>query len=316
MDAVKTTQIKANCVRYIKLGRKGTWESECFEKGIIRLGFRSQEYVSLFPSNDWEKKIISCYQDKNKGTITNYLNQVRSFFLDDGQTLWITFSKRKMWWAFVDPSQSPVKHSDGNGTYRKTLSGWQSKDINGKLLDVSVLSGNLTKTAGFKGTICELGNEAGCYALRRINAIQTPSVEKAEKLCEELCLIIVEMMRQLTPKDFELLVDLVFTTSGWRRLSIVGGTEKTIDMELVLPTTGEKAFIQVKTETNQTEFDDEYLDTFQEMSQFGRMFFVYHTAKKSVIKCDEEKVTIIDAEQLAKMVLDAGLISWLVEKAR
>ena len=41
-------------------------------------------------------------------------------------------------------------------------------------------------------------------------------------------------------------VDLVFANSGWRRLGQVGKTQKTVDIELMLPTTGERAFVQVK----------------------------------------------------------------------
>ena len=85
-------------------------------------------------------------------------------------------------------------------------------------------------------------------------------------------------------------------------------------MELVLPTTGEKAFIQVKSKTNQNEFDEKYLDVFQTMSQFGRMFYVFHTSGKTRINCAEDNVTIIDAERLAEMILDAGLVSWLIRK--
>jgi hypothetical protein len=45
-------------------------------------------------------------------------------------------------------------------------------------------------------------------------------------------------MQLLGPGDFETLVDLVFFTSGWRREGIVGKTQKTLDIDLVLPSTG------------------------------------------------------------------------------
>lgn len=53
-------------------------------------------------------------------------------------------------------------------------------------------------------------------------------------------------MRLLTLQDFELLVALVFANSGWRRAGQVGNTQKTVDIELMLPTTGERAFLQIK----------------------------------------------------------------------
>jgi hypothetical protein len=55
----------------------------------------------------------------------------------------------------------------------------------------------------------------------------------------------LEMMRLLEPRDFETLVDLMFSTSGWRR-GIIGNTQKTLDLDLLLPSTGERAFVQVK----------------------------------------------------------------------
>ena len=69
---------------------------------------------------------------------------------------------------------------------------------------------------------------------------------------------IVPLMRLLTWQDFELLVDLVFTNSGWRRVGPVGKTQKTVDIELMLPTTGERAFVQVKSSAGKRDLD-EYL---------------------------------------------------------
>ena len=38
-------------------------------------------------------------------------------------------------------------------------------------------------------------------------------------------------MKLLEPRDFELVVDLVFSTSGWRRQRTVGKTQKTVDLD-------------------------------------------------------------------------------------
>ena len=50
-------------------------------------------------------------------------------------------------------------------------------------------------------------------------------------------------MRLLEPKDFELLVNLVFSDDGWRMLCVVGRTQKMIDLDILLPSTGERAFL-------------------------------------------------------------------------
>lgn len=36
-----STRISADRVRYIKLGEGGSWEKECFERGIVRMGYNT-----------------------------------------------------------------------------------------------------------------------------------------------------------------------------------------------------------------------------------------------------------------------------------
>jgi hypothetical protein len=241
--------------------------------------------------------------------MTSQVNQVRAFFEDDGSGLWITFHLRQMWWTRLDTNFPAELHPDGDGTFRRTL-GWSPYDASGKPLNMDKLSGNLTKVAGYQGTICEVTDPT--YVLRRINAIQVPAVVEAHRLSTELQAAIIPLMRLLTPQDFELLVDLVFSSSGWRRVGSVGGTQKLVDLELILPTTGERAFVQVKSQTNQREFEDEYLAAFTAMSEVHRLFFVYHSG---VVEHVGAGVTVIGPERLAEMVIDTGMVSWLVEKA-
>jgi hypothetical protein len=304
--------IQAKFVRYIKLGRGGSWEDECLNNGIIRLGFSTEKQLSLCLAGKW-KEYAKLYEEKNKtrGVVTNYTNQVRSFFEDDGTTLWITFHKRQMWWTFMNPSAQAVVHPDGHGTFRKTKNGWKSLDIKGLPLNMDMLSGRITKVVGYQGTICEVKEPE--LVLRKLNAEITPEAERAKKSRSDLWIAVIDMLRLLTWRDFETLVDLIFSTSGWRRLSIVGGHEKTIDIELILPTTGERAFIQVKSETNQQEFD-EYQDQFLGINQFDKMFFVYHTSKFNIKKSNANGIIVIGPERLAEMVLEAGLVSWLIQK--
>ncbi|MBA2525198.1 MAG: hypothetical protein H0V18_05345 [Pyrinomonadaceae bacterium] len=54
----------------------------------------------------------------------------------------------------------------------------------------------------------------------------------------------IDLMKLLGDRDFEILFDFVFTTSGWRGVSIVGKTRKTLDLDLILPRPGQ-AFVQV-----------------------------------------------------------------------
>lgn len=310
---MRERRITAARVRFIKLGEGGCWEKECLRDGIVRLGYDTQHHFALCDEGRWDEvKDIYAAQNPKKGVATGTVNQVRWFCEEDGTTLWVTFHDRQMWWAFMDPNVRAVLHSDGEGIFRPTREGWRNTDIHDGPLTLDVLAGSFTKVVGYRRTICKVKDVS--YVLRRVNAQQRQEVVDALAATEQMRGVVVRMMRLLTPKDFELLVDHVFTSSGWRRLGIVGGTERTVDMELILPSTQERAFVQVKSATTQREFDDEYRPAFVRMREadvFHRMFFVFHTG---TVRADLDDVTILGAENLATLVMDAGLVSWLIRK--
>ena len=170
------------------------------------------------------------------------------------------------------------------------------------------LSGALTKLAAYRGTSCDV--DVAEYVVRRINGQKTPEVERAIVAFEEMKASVLGMIRLLGPKDFETLVDLVFSISGWRRQGIVGKAQKTLDLDLFLPSTGERAFVQIKSRTSSAELAN-YVRMFDELDSFNRMFFVYHSGKAET---DDERVIVIGPEKLAEMAVDAGLVMWLIRK--
>jgi hypothetical protein len=105
-------------------------------------------------------------------------------------------------------------------------------------------------------------------------------------------------------------VDLVFSTSGWRRQGPVGKTQKTLDLDLTLPSTGERAFVQVKSKTTSAELA-EYITKFNDLGLYGRMFYVFHSG---VANTDDDRVIVVGPDKLAELVLDAGLANWLIRK--
>jgi hypothetical protein len=136
--------------------------------------------------------------------------------------------------------------------------------------------------------------------------------EHALAAVQELRSCALALIRMLAPQDFELLVDLVFTTSGWRRVGVVGRTQDTLDIDLLLPSTGERAFVQVKSKTTSIELA-EYIAKFGDRADlYSRMFYVYHSGTPSAP--DDRRVTLIGPEHLADLVVDAGLTGWLIEK--
>lgn len=297
-------------VRYIKLGEGGRWEKECLANGIIRFGFGSSraDRFELCRTGQWENLTKSFIAEgKTKGTATRFTNETRLFFEDDGSTLWITFIGERLCWGFLE-STPPEPHADGHGVWRTVSDGWHWTDGNGDPLTKDRLSGALTKLAAYRGTSCDVDVED--YVVRRINGDKTPEVERAVLALDAMKCSILELMRLLGPRDFEMLVDLVFSTSGWQRQGIVGKTQKTLDLDLMLPSTGERAFVQVKSKTDSAELAD-YVGKLAELGPYDRMFYIYHSGDAVT---DDERVTVIGPEKLAELVLDAGLANWLIRK--
>lgn len=298
-------------VRYIKLGEAGKWEKECVENGIIRFGFGSSsaERFPLCQAGRWDALATSFLEaGRTKGTATRFANETRLFFEDDGTTLWITFVGERLYWGMLRKEQLSAQHPDGNGVCRTVAGGWRCTDVNGESLTKDRLSGALTKLASYRGTSCSV--DVAFYVIRRINGQKTPEVECAIARLQEVTQSAQELMKLLDPYDFETLVDLVFSTSGWRRLGTVGKTQKTLDLDIVLPSTGERAFVQIKAKTNSTELA-EYVGKLEDHGPYDRMFYVFHTGKAGT---DDERVSVIGPERLAELVVDAGLVNWLIRK--
>ena len=308
--ASRAEMINPTRVRYIKLGEGGDWEAECREKNIIRIGFGSAQSprFELCHAGRWGEVYNSLIEErKSKGTATRSMNELRLFFEDDGSTLWITFIGERLYWGFVDVTKAAGPHDDGEGVWRLIRDGWRSTDLQEEPLTKDRLSGALTKIAAYQGTSC--GVDVSDYVIRRINGKKTPEIERALAASKEMKQSALGLMRLLGWHDFEILVDLVFTTSGWRRIGTVGKTQKTIDFDMTLPSTGQRAFVQVKARTTAAELD-EYVAAFHD-SLYDRMFYVYHSG---TAETSDPSVTVIGPEQLADLVMEAGLVSWLIQK--
>ncbi|MHB1021108.1 MAG: restriction endonuclease [Acidobacteriaceae bacterium] len=295
---------------YIKLGPSGSWEKECLEKGILRFGY-NQTPLEAAVTGDWETVWKTWNNIRgDAGTATRDLAQIRHFFTAGDDRLWITFSGSLLWWCFAKPGAK--MHEDGGGVFRECVNGWHCKDAKGKTLSMDQLSGSLLRVQGFRGTICEV--KAFDYLKRKLNGEMLPVVEAAVQAENEMIEKIVPLMQHLTWQDFELLVDLVFSNSGWRRTGQVGKTQKTVDIELLLPTTNERAFVQVKSSTNQQDLAD-YSKRLEEAEHYHRMFFVWHSGDlNQVPDSGKANVKLIGPDALARMVFDAGLTRWLLEK--
>ncbi|MBK6481564.1 MAG: hypothetical protein IPG01_00180 [Chitinophagaceae bacterium] len=226
---------------YIKLGEGSNWADECLEKGIIRIGFRDIPN-KLFKTEDldkmWYKHTEQGYSNR---AADMYWSQLNSFFQADKNTIWITFHQQKMWWCKAKPGY--VLDKD-NTKYKQVIGSWSDQDVKGNTLWEDNLSGALTKTKLYPSTICVPDAEE--YALNKIYCKQSKETIQFEKDLAALKKSTVALIQQLTWKDFEHLIDLIFRNAGFQRLSVVGKQQKSIDLSLLHPLTNEKLLVQIK----------------------------------------------------------------------
>lgn len=124
------------------------------------------------------------------------------------------------------------------------------------------------------------------------------------------------LVRRLGWKDFELLCDLIFTRAGWQRVGALGRTQKTVDLELLSPVTGRRAWVQVKSQAT-LEIFEQYSAEFRLMAQFDEMFFVVHSPSDDLKEIDSgPTIHVLTGPRLAKLVVSAGLVNWLIQKAK
>lgn len=301
------TAIAASSTHYIKLGRGGDWEAESLRDGVLRFGYGEAPH-DLCVSGNWSGvlEVMKALRG-DTGAATRDVNQIRAFYESDESALFITFIGGLLHWC---RPAGPVELLADQSRRRQTLDGWRNTSLGGTLLTGDRLSGHLLKVQMFRGTICEV--KAVDYLLRKLNDQLSPEVATAERAEQSLMAAIVPLLRLLTWQDFELLVDLIFSTSGWRRVSQVGRTQKTVDLELVLPSTSERAFVQVKSQATVGALN-EYAARLAEAEAYDRMFFVWHTGNIPE-DAGPDGVILLGPKRLSRMVLDAGLSSWLREK--
>jgi hypothetical protein len=133
---------------------------------------------------------------------------------------------------------------------------------------------------------------------------------------EVLAQHLTRAIKDLHPKDFEILVDLVFRHTGWVRASVLGEQAKAYDLQLREPITGDLYAVQVKSRAGRAELKATVADLTADT--FKRVFFVVHTPEKDLTPAtcppDSSHVRFVSPYDLAKLAIDAGLAAWLQDK--
>lgn len=313
----KAPPVTASKVRYIKFGPGGRWEAASLDQGRLDWGLTDDPHEMAL-EGDWEG-LRKHYQGQRttRASATADQTEAQAFYDCDPDALWITFARGKMWWAFAEPE---VEWLGGDGQsqgtrYRLTRDGWHDSDLAGAALNVDRLSTSLTQVAGYRRTICAVTEVA--YCLRMINAEADPDRAAVDAAREAVVEGIGRATARLHWRDFELLVELILTRSGWQRVSPLGGTLKDVDLIVEQPFTGERMVVQVKSKAAQAVVED-YARRFANRGGAEKLLFVCHSPTGTLreqVQMDGRSMRIMTNPEIARRVIDCGLASWVLDRA-
>jgi hypothetical protein len=301
---------------YIKLGSGGKWAHESIEAGILRFGWFGIPLAEIH-AGDWAsiRKRLG-REHKNKGTVTSDTERLRDLVTSTTADIWITFHNSHLWWGRLS---TDAIQEDATSRYRTLAGGWRDTDVSGAPLTISRIPGVIAQLQGFRGTVCSVrDNEA---LARLVNAKFSPAYKELEASHRRLIKDVQAAIRGLHWKDFEVLVDLVFRQAGWKRRSMLGESMKYVDLELVEPITREAYQVQIKSKATLKQFKN-YAEQFSREG-FRKLYFVVHSPSSDLGALEnkfddlaEENIELVLPPRLGELVVEAGLVGWVLDKVR
>lgn len=300
-------------VRYVKNGRKGQWWRAAKAGDQIHLGWKDTPHKLLlrpdFPKI--EKMVRAGFGDRRGAT--QDFNALRDLLDNPSKHVWVTFEDGFMWWCTVHngATVNPDGESRDKGNFWLLCNRpWSNKSVKGKLLAISDLPGTVTTTGGFKGTIC---TPTGWQTILRI--IKDSKDLGATRVAEARIKYqhaMHNLIKRLSPKDFEQLIDLILNRSGWVRICNLGGKTEGIDAEVENLATAEIAFVQVKSSATQKVFDG-YLEKYKNRhDRYARMIFAVHSPTGRITSpADVPAVQLWKGDRVAHLVVRLGLGEWV-----
>ena len=216
-------------IRYIKLGPNNRWAKDALRRGEIPFSFREVPHELALTGDEDRITAHLIGQGKAQGAARNAARQVCAFYGLDEDAVWVTFADGLMWWTTAKREVVWLGESDDYAPrIRRCDGGWSCANRFDVPFEMSSLSSRLTKVASAQATICRI--EAEDYLLRKILSVTEPSVRKAGLAKQAMIEAIEELIANLHWSDFETLVDLMLSRSGWHRVSALGGNMKDVDM--------------------------------------------------------------------------------------
>lgn len=296
---------------YIKLGSSGQWERKCIYKTqTLRLGYVEVDHDACL-RGEWNK--VQNQRESfrsNAGAITRDVNQIRKFYEAGEDVLWVTFYANRLWWCFSKPNVTQL--SDKTKT-RPVIGKWKCTDIKGRTLRMDQLSGSLISMQAFRGTICSVHEFD--YLINKINGTIPKRAKEAQLTLSKLVNRLEKVIQDLYWKDFEILIDLIFRQAGWQRVSPLGETQKTLDLDLLSPITGDRYGVQVKSKASLADFQN-YQHQFEDMGGYSRFYFVVHSPSSDLKgTITHGNFELILPHEVARLAIRYGLSEWVIAKA-
>ena len=299
-------------VRYVKNGGGGRWWPAAKANQQVHIGWSGIPHELLTKPDFAEIKRTIKVQYGSKPGATQDFNQLHNLLCTPSQHVWMTFEDRYMWWCTVrdGATVNPNGESINKGNlWLECDCPWSNRSLNGKLLAMTDLPGTVTTVAGFKGTVCT--PKAWREILRIIRDEQDPDAALAAAARTKYGQAVEKIVKRLSPQDFEQLIDLILTRTGWVRISTLGKALKGIDLEVENRTADEIAFVQVKSAATQRVLDD-YVEQFNnQRDRYARMIFAVHTPSGELRVPADLPVQLWTCDRVAQFVVHVGLGEWV-----
>jgi hypothetical protein len=303
-------------VRYVKNGDSGKWWKAARENKQVHAGWKSVPGELLrAPDFPEIERLIKDAFGTRQGATQDF-NALCDLLDGPSKHLWLTFEDGYLWWCTVRDGASV--NPDGESTHKGNFwlacdRPWSNYSVGGKLLSIAHLPGTVTTTGGFRGTVCTPRDWQ--TTLRIIRDEKDADAAIAVEARSNYVRAVNTMVKRLSPKDFEQLIDLILARTGWARISTIGNVREGIDIEAENPTSNEIAFVQVKSSATQHILED-YIQRFQARRDFyARMIFVVHSpANKLAPPACIPEVQVWTGNKVAQLVVRLGLGEWVESK--
>ena len=179
-------------------------------------------------------------------------------------------------------------------------------------LVTSELPGIVVAVAGYQATVCE---PKGWKEILRIIRNEEDEDARVAALARQTYEdAVAKLVARLGDKDFELLIDLILSRTGWSRLARLGGATEGIDVEVENVASDEIAFVQVKSTATQGVLDD-YVARFNaRQDRYHRMIFAVHSPNGTLTPPTGRLVSIWTGKEIAARVVKLGLGDWVATR--